>query len=399
MPFRKLNHQAVLDYIMVGFVLVIPFSKALPNLFIIPAGLICIYSVFKSKTITLSVQWIMLFALLVIILLGAVFENQLLSELDFQKKFITGLLVFLLIGQVKQKHFIEYGLVAACTGAIVYNMLYFVLKTNSGVEFDLSEGGTVYELLIIHRPYFAFLTVLSVYFILKWIRAGQSRWYYVLVAFTLGFCFFISAKMGILLHLFLIGHHVFKSFKTLKLKHVLLLLSIVAIAGLVLVNNSYMKKRLRIQDDLETTIQKFKEYEIRTIIWDCSATLLERHWVSGVNTHEQLVPMLTDCYLSKIDPELKPKKYTYYKTEQFNTHNQFVDILLISGIIGLLIFLSFFIYPMLNRELYKDTLTILFLFACFMLVENVFQRQLGCFLFGAFLGLYAPREVHWSWSK
>jgi hypothetical protein len=384
---------------MVFLVLVIPFSRALPNILIIPATLLYLLVLIKSKKLTLSVSWIILLALLLVVLSGALYQNELFSELDFQKKYIAGLWVFLLINQVKNKLLIEYALVMSCTTAILYNIFYFIIKTSSGVEFDLSEGGTVYELLIIHRPYFAFITVLSVYFMLKWIRSGKSRWLYVLAVFTIGFCFFISAKMGILLHLFIIGHHILKSIDQLRPKHLLILFSILILSVIILINNAYMKKRLRVQEDLETTIQKFKEYEIRTIIWDCSWELIKENWVFGVNSHEELVPLLTDCYLSRINPDLKPKKYEYYKTEKFNTHNQFIDIFLLTGVIGLIILLGFFLYPIFKMKIYKETLTILFLFACFLLVENIFQRQLGCFLLGIFLGLYAPREIQLSWSK
>jgi hypothetical protein len=34
-----------------------------------------------------------------------------------------------------------------------------------------------------------------------------------------------------------------------------------------------------------------------------------------------------------------------------------------------------------------------------MLVENVWQRQKGCFLFGIFLDLYAPRDYCISWNR
>jgi O-antigen ligase len=107
---------------------------------------------------------------------------------------------------------------------------------------------------------------------------------------------------------------------------------------------------------------------------------------------------MTDCYVSKIEPG-RTKKINYYKTEKFNTHNQFLDIWLIAGLPGLSILLALFIVPFLKQKTYSEMLTVLVLFFLFMLVENIFQRQIGCFLFGIFLGLYAPKEVQLSWSK
>ncbi|WP_445159233.1 O-antigen ligase family protein [Mesohalobacter salilacus] len=336
--------------------------------------------------------------LLLIILVFALIHGDFINELDFQKKFISGLFVFLLIKQVSKPKLIEYSFVFGVLTLIIYNSIYIAFKYAQGVSIDFSYGPSIFELLLIHRPYLAFLTVLANFIIFKWIRGGTSIKYYLIAIISVVFCFFITARLGMALHVLLIFHHVFKISKQIKIKHILLIFVVSTIVGIVVLKNPYLKERFRIQSDFETTYKKYKAYEIRFIIWDCSFETLKDHWTFGVQSHDNLIPKMTDCYVSKIEPG-RTKKINYYKNEKFNTHNQFLDIWLIAGIPGLLILASLFVIPLLKPKQYQDMLTVLTLFFLFMMVENIFHRQLGCLLFGAIVGLYEPKSYKLPWFR
>jgi len=392
------RHHDFYDAIAALLVFFVPLSFAIPNILLIPAGLIFLYRSYLSKTINLSLHWFICILLLLLILVLALIQGDLISELDYQKKFISGLLVFLLIKQVSKRKLIEFSFVFGVLTLIVYNLVYIVYKYTQGFEIDFSYGPSIFELLLFNRPYIAFLTVLANFIILKWIQNGASAKYYLVAIIPLVFCFFITARLGMALHVFLIFHHIFKISKRIKIKHVLLIFLVSTVVGFVVLKNPYLKERFRIQSDFETTYKKYKAYEIRFIIWDCTFETLQDNWMFGLQSHDNLIPRMTNCYVSKIEPG-RTKKINYYKNEKFNTHNQFFDIWLIAGIPGLLIFALLFVIPLVKTKKYQDMLTVLILFFLFMLVENIFYRQIGCFLFGIFFALHEPKPYKLSWRK
>ena len=75
------------------------------------------------------------------------------------------------------------------------------------------------------------------------------------------------------------------------------------------------------------------------------------------------------------------KRKNWFIERNFNTHNQFFDIVLSYGIIGLLIFMMFvkelisFFYKNIN------SLNLILSLILFLFVENLFHRQLGSFIF------------------
>ena len=396
--FLEKYHQKSLDYSLALLVFFVPLSYALPNILLIPAGLFYIYKIYLKKRVNFSLPWLLGFFLLLLILVLAFVHGDLISEIDFQKKFITALLVILLIKEVSKLRLIEISFVIGVITAILYNLGHIAFKYYQGINLDFSFGTSVYELLLFNRPYLAFLTVLANFIIFKWIRKNGSAKYYLLGLLPIAFCFFITARLGMVLHVLLIFHHIFRSSQQIKFKHILLSVLICGIFGFILLKNPYLKERFRIQSNFSETYKKYRAYEIRFIIWECSFETLADNWGFGIQSHENLIPVMTDCYVSKIEPH-RTKKINYYKNEKFNTHNQFLDIWLIAGLPGLSILIAVFIVPFIKQKKYSEMLTVLVLFFLFMLVENIFQRQIGCFLFGIFMGLYAPKDVQLTWSK
>lgn len=81
------------------------------------------------------------------------------------------------------------------------------------------------------------------------------------------------------------------------------------------------------------------------------------------------------------------KRKNWFIERNFNTHNQYIDIVLSYGIIGLLIFMMFIkeLITFFYKNIYSLNLAlslILFLF-----IENLFHRQLGSFIFALTLVL------------
>ena len=96
----------------------------------------------------------------------------------------------------------------------------------------------------------------------------------------------------------------------------------------------------------------------------------------GIGTFKTQELLLSKYQLMPIQ-----KRKNWFIERNFNTHNQYIDIILSYGIIGLLIFLVFVkeIIKFSFKNIYSFNLVIsLFLF---LIVENIFHRQLGSFIF------------------
>ena len=396
--FLDTYHQKILDYSFALFVFLLPLSLALPNILIIPIGLVFLYKTIVFRRIKFSLFWLINIILLIFILTLALTQYHFVDELIFLKEYLAGLFILLMIGEVSRIKTIELSFVVGVLSAILYNVLYITFQVVNSTDLNLSVGSEVNNFLIIDRPYFAFFTVVTNFIILKWIRNGKTRHLYLIAILSALFCFFITARLGMLLHTLLIFHHIYRFINRISLKQISVIAIIILVIGLISYNNDNLKKRLRIESNIEKTYKKLKVFEIRFTVWDCSTQIISDNWLFGLKSHKSLIPVMTDCYVSKVDPKRK-QMLKYYKSRKFNSHNQFFDFWLLSGIIGILLFLFMLTYPFIKAKQHRQVLMLLALFTGFFLVENVFQRQLGCYVFAVFFGLYTPKNLYVSWSK
>ena len=91
---------------------------------------------------------------------------------------------------------------------------------------------------------------------------------------------------------------------------------------------------------------------------------------------------LVACYQATIR---NPEKKEVFTSQRYNSHNQFLDILLSTGFLGLFFISLFLVWSfMKNREHFFQT-AILFTFFAYGLVENIFHRQIGAYYMGLVL--------------
>ena len=74
----------------------------------------------------------------------------------------------------------------------------------------------------------------------------------------------------------------------------------------------------------------------------------------------------------------------------YNPHNQFLDSLLSTGVVGLLLLLSLFVVPLVRLRQNPQRELLLALLACTILTalfESIFERQMGMMFFLFFYGM------------
>ena len=141
----------------------------------------------------------------------------------------------------------------------------------------------------------------------------------------------------------------------------------------------YSNKALKNQGLIENTLA----FEPRVIIWNCAYQLSKYDGaiVKGLGfltTNE----MMETCYETTIEDN---SKRNWFVSQRYNTHNQFIDIYLASGIIALvLLILGILTLLMKNRKQFFPT-ALMVTFIAFASVENVFHRQIGAYYIGFIL--------------
>lgn len=120
--------------------------------------------------------------------------------------------------------------------------------------------------------------------------------------------------------------------------------------------------------------------QTRKEIYNCSLELLKNSSVFGYgfgDVNDQLIL----CY---------SKTSKYLVEGKFNSHNQYVGILLGCGIFGLLVLVLFFYFNFKIFTIDKNYffLSVLFFYLIIMFVENILERQSGVILFSFLINLF-----------
>jgi len=140
-----------------------------------------------------------------------------------------------------------------------------------------------------------------------------------------------------------------------------------------------------IQQDSFTYRSDFDGLNMRLTFWRFAFEILEEDeaWIFGVGPGDSQTRLVEKYKAHGIylgNPNLGDAGY-----QKTNTHNQFVETSLKSGIVGLMVTLGLFALLLLEGYKTKNILQICFglIFMWLMLTESVFERQKGLSLFCA----------------
>jgi O-antigen ligase len=122
--------------------------------------------------------------------------------------------------------------------------------------------------------------------------------------------------------------------------------------------------------------------QIRGGVYYCSFNLVQKQWFFGYGIGD-VNDELNACYKKEIDTNV-------YQIKHYNAHNQYVQMLLSSGIIGLLIFIASIMVAI--RHSYKKKLKLflllnLLLTICFF-TENILSRHDGILFYAFFNAIF-----------
>jgi O-antigen ligase len=192
---------------------------------------------------------------------------------------------------------------------------------------------------------------------------------------------YFMASRNTMLALLLVGLVVYPVFR-LRNKIIYFLATIAVLAGFVFISKSdnYIFNRFSIDlvDDLKLDNKyTIENPEPRIMRWKCAWDLIKQKPLFGYGAGDE-IPLLLEAY--------KKNNMMVSVKEEFNTHNQFLSILIKNGIIGLIAFLAMLIYFFrlaINQKdfIYFSFLTII---TIGLFTENIIDANKGIFFFAFF---------------
>jgi len=308
-----------------------------------------------------------------------------------------GLLLFPVLFAISHLNFAKYRMQLlcvfgfSCTGTVLY--LYFdALRTISNLHMPLSSLFTLNFMnhdfskpIEIHATYLSVYIAFSIISFLYLLLNGQivnQKWIYIIASAIL-FAGLLQLSSRAVFIAFLVVINLafpFMLFKGRKRLFFFLITSFISIAVLLLIYNidSFKTRYVsELKTDLTDEVKIIENTEPRVARWEAIMELVKHSPVIGYGNGSES-KLLKEKYFEK-------GLYISYLNE-FNTHNQYLAILLKTGIIGLLLFL-FILYFGYESAMRKGDLLLLSFMVITTVVslsENILDLNKGIFFYGFF---------------
>lgn len=360
----------------------------------------CYGSLKEKKFIFLSnkLSFFLASSLFWVSLFGLIYTNNLQEGLNTLIKLLPFLVLPLIIythefskdSVLKFFKIFSYTVIIASCFAIVKG-LYFRMN-NLGDFFYYSEFS---KLLEIHTTYFAlFLVIAIAYFIhnlfLSTIKFKRRVITIIYVVFLLIVLYIVSSRISVIAIAISFTTILFVKFKTISLYRKIALSTIVPLLLVVYFISPNFQNRNSKEADFGVSVPKL---DTRIVHWEAVINTIKKRSLFFGNGTGDAHQGLYQQYL-----ELG---FLEGFTHKYNAHNQFLEILLYYGFIGLLLLLSMILYFMIIALRSKNltALLLIIIYMIFMVTESILERQNGIVSFVLFLCISSNMNRNSSYVK
>lgn len=237
--------------------------------------------------------------------------------------------------------------------------------------------------LDLHPSYVSFYLVIAIGILLDQIRSlenyalvllkGIAILYFIVALFLMSSkALMLASVVALLLHILFInkasiGSKIIASFSILSLV-LIILFSVPTLKARF--ETVYREFRLPNFSNPSTT-------PVRVGIYNCAFSLIENNLILGYGVGD-VQTELNKCY--------EQYRTNHFRNKDFNTHNYFLYIILSTGIVGLLFFISTLVYHIQSSIKNEDRayFTFIIVFFVFLLTENVLVRAYGIISYSFF---------------
>tara|TARA_B100000787_G_scaffold96048_2_gene70919 strand:+ start:42967 stop:44241 length:1275 start_codon:yes stop_codon:yes gene_type:complete len=373
--------------------LIIPFDdyiRALPNILLII--LTITFPAIIKRAHFQKIKKVPFFLFLLFfgyITLNSLFSGRFETDIVILKKIAIAFGLVILYLPVQYNRKVQKAVIFSSIAAILFSVISIVYSANTNPIFEFGDSRMMIEALLVDRLYLGLISVLSILFSYRSMRKSYHphNAYYLaaIVINTLFIVLVISKIAGLVLFCLLLIRQGYGIKKNIRIPIA------IAFLGVMITGLFFLKVQQEKSSDSPIAFSAFlnKNFgasnttQTRLITWGCSIDILKNMDISltGIGfkaTKDQLAL----CYQTKI---INAQKKELFISQRYNNHNQFLDILLSSGYLGLLLLCLFVIWTfMKNREHFFQT-AILCTFIAYAMVENIFHRQIGAYYVGLIL--------------
>ena len=375
-------------YNYIGFLmcLSIPFmtyAKAFVNICMICLFLILLVLLNKQFFIEIIKNTFFKIFLIFILFvtLFTVFNSSFFLDFSETRKIAQIALLFILFSFVNDKRLLIYGFILGVFISTFFTGINIMNYYLNSFELLISKS-SVESLFITQRLYLGFFIVISTILLLNIYQSSvnktQKYLSLLLIIYFLFMLFLISSRSALLIAVVVFLTTIIYGLKPLH--SFLLVVGVGLIFSTIIITNKNLSSRFLYSEDSirPSFIDKIKTHEPRYDIWKFSGQIFkeEKPYFFGIGTFKTQELLVSKYHLIPVE-----KRKNWFIERNFNTHNQYIDIALSYGIIGLLIFLIFAkeIVKFSFKNIHSLNLNISLLL--FLIVENIFHRQLGSFIF------------------
>ena len=188
----------------------------------------------------------------------------------------------------------------------------------------------------------------------------------------------VSARIA-MISILMIG--LIKVFYVLNIKKSLISMAvlILMIAVVFKVNPNLKSRFFYPKNDEQSYLHKLKEWEPRYVIWTCSYYIFNSNESPFFgNGFQNTQNKLNECYESSIS---KKGRREWFLKKGYNTHNQFIDFILSTGVFGFVLFSLLLIMLLVYSKNKIININLIIILLLFLMVENILHRQIGVYLF------------------
>ena len=381
-------------YNYLGFLvcLSIPYmtqAKAFANVGMICLFLILIVLFDKQKLLEIiKNRFFKLFSIfLLFTILFTLFNFTFFVDFSETRKIAQIILLITLFSFANDKRFLIYGFIFGVFISSLISGINIINYYLNSFEFLMLKT-SVEDLFVTQRLYLGFFIIISVILLghiyQTSINKIQKHLSLLLIVYFIFMLFLISSRSALIIAVVVFITTIIYQFKPL---HSLLLFVVIGLifSTIIFTNKNLSSRFLYSEDSVRSSFfDKIKTHEPRYDIWKFSTQIFkeEKPYFFGIGTFRTQELLVSKYQLMPIE-----KRKNWFIERNFNTHNQYIDIVLSYGIIGLLIFIIFI--KELITFFYKNiySLNLVLSLILFLFIENLFHRQLGSFIFALTLVL------------
>lgn len=273
-----------------------------------------------------------------------------------------------------------FSLSVVLAGMFALGKAFYLKINNLGSYFHFLK---LEELQDKHNTYFAMFCVFAIGYFIFYLKK-KTWWYAGCILFLLGYVYLLSVRISIVALVLTGAVYLISQRKRFSPKYFYLILAGCALIPVLFYLSPSFQEKF---NPYTPQGEEISDVGSRKIHWQAALDQISKNNVLiGEGTgdgHEGLY----ENY----------KKFGFETgfLERYNAHNQYIEIVLYYGVIGLIVLIAMLAYAFRKNLLQKDyfAVAVIMMFSVFMITESILQRHDGIVLCAFFLSLFSMKKI------